>query len=103
LKFFYLRPRRLPVPRTNILANIAAEHVVTAGFAKLLRNRPAQFNRQVSDTPPRVHHIRIDQRIRRARIDAPRTRPAKIAWQQLLILNSWNKFKIREDRPQKKP
>ena len=46
------------VPRTDVLAVIAAKDARANQVAKLSGNGASQFNREVGDTKARIHHIR---------------------------------------------
>src|SRR5215472_7206215 len=62
---------RVPVPGTDVLADVAAEHVGADRGAELRRNRTPQFDIKVSDAPRGVHHVRLNERSGGAGIEAP--------------------------------
>ena len=68
----------IAVPRTHLLANVAAEDLPTHLLAQLHRNLTLLLDRQVCDAQRGVHLTRCDQRAGRARIDAARARSAAI-------------------------
>lgn len=61
---------REPVPRANELAVVAAVNAVADQGAKLWRNRPGMFNRQVRDAAPRVKPVGRNDGLGRAHGDA---------------------------------
>ena len=73
-----LRHRSPPVPRTNILADIAPKHLPPHLLPQLLCNRTLLLNRQISNTPSSIHLPLTHQRSRRTSIDTPRTTPTPI-------------------------
>ena len=62
--------RRLPVPRANILADIAAKNLPPYLRPQLNRNLTPLFNGQIGDAKARIHLIRSGQRSRRTCLDA---------------------------------
>src|ERR1700728_4319137 len=52
-----MRNRRAPVPGTNVLANVAAEHMLADGGAQLLRRGCVQFNSEVRDAAAGVDFV----------------------------------------------
>src|SRR5438128_318397 len=54
MKGTFTSSRRLPVPRTNFLADVATEEPVANGLAQFFRDRSAQLNREVTDATPRI-------------------------------------------------
>ena len=48
------RHRRAPVPRTNVLANVAPEHVRPDARPLPLGNRAAKLDREIRDAPRRI-------------------------------------------------
>src|SRR4029077_5681360 len=70
--------RRLPVPRTNILADVAPEHVPPHPVAHLLRNRPPLLDSQIRNTLVGIELIRRDKRAGRTSVQTARTSPAPV-------------------------
>ncbi len=68
----------MPIPRANILADIAPKHLPPHLRTQLLRNASLLLNRQIRNTSRSIHLPRPHQRIRRTRIDTPRTRPTSV-------------------------
>ncbi len=96
-----IRHRSPRIPRTNILADIAAEHMITHRSAILFRNRSTQFDRPIRDAAPCVDRPPIaggNERIRRTRIDAARARPASFRRRRIRL-----QFERRDQLAQKKP
>ncbi len=71
--------RRIPIPRTYVLANVAPKHLSPHRFAQLLWNRTAQLDRQIRNTSPRIQHVRLGDRPGRASINTQSALPAKIS------------------------
>ena len=66
------------VPRTDILADVAAKHLPSHPGTQIRSDRPFLLNCQICNAPRRIHLPRRNQRIRGTRIDAPGTTPAPI-------------------------
>ena len=80
LKLSGVRRRRFPVPRTNILADVAAEDVPPHPAAQFVirRKRAALFDREIRDALVGIELIRCDQCVSRAGVDAARATAAAI-------------------------
>src|SRR5579859_6585487 len=61
---------RFSVIGAHLLANIASVHIFSQRFAKLFRHAPSQFDRKIRNASPCVHHVRLNERARRASIQA---------------------------------
>ena len=62
--------RHAAIERANVLADVAAEDPRANRRALLGRNRLAKLDRQIGDALPRVETIGLDDRARRAGVDA---------------------------------
>src|SRR5271155_809078 len=78
LKCSDARHRRLAVPGTHILADVAADDSIAHGGAKLVGNRSAEFDGEIGDAAARVEHIRRGERLRGAGIETARASTAEI-------------------------
>ncbi len=70
--------RRRQVPGANVLADVAAVDVISDVAPRRLWNRSLELDRQIRETPGRVHHVRFDQRAGRAGVETARARPALV-------------------------
>src|SRR5438045_684491 len=70
--------RSAAVPRANILADVAAEDVVSHPGAHVFRNRAALFNGEIRDAAGGVELGRSHQRSRRTRVNAARATSAEV-------------------------
>ena len=66
------------VPRTHVLADVAAVDVRPDARAERLGNLAPQLDREVGQAPRRVEHARFDEGAGRARLEAERARPALV-------------------------
>ena len=77
-----LCPRRLTIPRTDILANIAPEKMIPDPVPLSLRNRPPQLNREIRNTTPRIEFKtpvrRRNNGIGRASVDTSSASPTSV-------------------------
>src|SRR5713226_4825728 len=76
--------RRAPVPWANVLANVAPKNVISHRRAKLFRDGAPQFNRQIGNALSRVHDVGLDERLRRAGVQAPPATPAQVRRRQFV-------------------
>src|SRR5215469_18860092 len=93
---------RSAIPGTNILTNVAAKNVVSHTYPKFFRNRPVQFDRQVGDALTRIHHVGLDECLRRARIETPGATPTQIRRGKLIRAESRFQFQRRENHTEEK-
>src|SRR5258705_13757107 len=103
VKFFERSDRRAAIPRTDVLANIAAEDMLPHGFAQLCRNRATQLNRQIRDAASRVENVGLDNGGGRARIDAQAAIPTKISRRSAGRAERLRQIERRYDYPKEKP
>jgi hypothetical protein len=75
--------RGSPIPRTDILTNVAAENVPAHGFAQGRWYRSAKFDRKVGDAQACVHHVGLDERSGRAGVNASGAGAAEIRGRQV--------------------
>src|SRR5205085_7858908 len=68
--------RRLRVPRTHVLADVAAEEPLPDGLATRVIDVAAMLDGEVGDAAARVEHVRRRERLRRTRVE---TRGARAA------------------------
>src|SRR5262245_22497109 len=73
-----IRPRRRLVVGADILADVAAVHVVAKRGVKLLGDRTFQLNRQIRETACRIELAGLDERSGRACLEASRARTALV-------------------------
>src|SRR6266850_1424087 len=102
LEFREGRDRRSPVPRANVLANIAAKNMTSHRPAKLLGNALPQFDRQIGDAPSCIHHVGFDECIRRTSIQALTAIPAEVRRWQLICREARRQVEGSEDDAQEK-
>src|SRR5712672_3553013 len=95
--------RGVAIPRTDILANIAAEDMPPHGFAQLCRNRATQFNREIRDAAARVENVGLDNGGGRARIDAQTAIPTKISRRSSGRAERLRQIERRYDYPKERP
>ncbi len=62
----FLRLSGEAVPGTDVLAVVAAEDAVADGLPELDRDGSAEFDGEVGNAPSAVHHVGLDDRVRRA-------------------------------------
>src|ERR1017187_1471604 len=96
---------RAAVPRTHILADIAAKNVASDGGPRLFGRRAAQLDGEVRNAQPRIERPRgaLHQScghdgLRRARLDAERTRAATVRW-RLVRLQVERKQQLAQKEP----
>src|SRR2546427_6930539 len=65
LELRYRGNRGAPVPRTNVLTNVAAENMIPHRLAKLFRDGAAQLDGQVRNALPGIHEVGFDECLRR--------------------------------------
>src|SRR5712692_7415751 len=102
-EFFERSCGRAAVPGTNVLANVAAEHVVADGFAQLAGNRAAQLDREIGDATARIHDVGFYKSLRGTRVDTAAAASAQIWRRQNAIFQGWRKIQGSEDRAEKNP
>src|SRR5215475_3662377 len=68
--------RSLAVPRADVLTDVASKKMVPDSLTICFRYFAAQFNGRVRNTFPAVENVWLNDRLRWARINAARTRPA---------------------------
>src|SRR5262245_3015741 len=90
LELWQLRDRRvarLGVPGADILADVAAEDVVSDPIAQLLGNRSALLDGQVSNAAPRIELPRRNDGLCRAGVDAASAATAPVRrWRTAICL-----------------
>src|SRR4029079_2846914 len=64
-----VRLRRLRVPRTHFLADVAAVGVRAHGLTLIEGHPPLELDREIGETARRIQHVGIDERAGRAGID----------------------------------
>ena len=96
---------RSPIPRTNILANIASKNIPANRRPILLRHRAPQLNREIRNASPRIQlkstQRRRHDRLRWTSLNAPSTTPTpirRLRIQRYILLN----FKLIQKVPQQK-
>src|SRR5262249_48079828 len=88
------RGRRLRVPRTHLLANVAAEQPVAQLRPELFGDRAGMLDGEIRDAPPGIEHVGVGEGLRRTGVQTRATRPATV---RLLI--SWLELGRGEDDP----
>src|ERR1019366_2825580 len=83
LKLRRLRHRGFTVPRANILANVAAEHLPAHAGTQLFGNRAAFLDGEIRDAPGRVELIRSRESVGRTGVEAARARAAAVGRRQI--------------------
>src|SRR5216683_3781509 len=73
------RGRRVVVPRTDLLTDVASEDPVAELGAQLGGDWSAMFDRQVGDAYARLDHVAVGERIGGAEVEASAARPAMLA------------------------
>src|SRR5574341_819610 len=74
-----LRPgKRLqpPIPRTDVLADVAAKNPISHAAAEISRDSVAELNGEIRDTTPGLELIGGRERVRRARVQTDTALPA---------------------------
>src|SRR5712692_8375181 len=84
--------RRPPVPWTNVLADIAAENMISHRLAKLFRDGTSQLDGQVRNTLSRIQNVGFDKSLRRTSVETTPATPAQIRRRQLV--RSERRFQI---------
>src|SRR5882762_7351804 len=84
LELRYRHHRGAPVPRANVLADVAAENRVSHRLAELLRDSAPQFDRQVGNALSGIHDVGLDESLRRAGVKATPAAPAQIRRRQFV-------------------
>src|SRR5712692_3486311 len=97
-EFFVLSCGRAAVPGTNVLANVAAEHVAAYGLAQLAGNRAAQLDGEIGDATARIHDVGFYKSLRGTRVDTAAAGSAQIWRRENAILQSWGEIQGGEDR-----
>jgi len=64
------RPGELHVPRAHVLAHVAPEQPITDERPLVRREVAAMLDREIGDAAARVHHVRRDEGVGRAGIEA---------------------------------
>src|SRR6516164_993875 len=90
--------QRTTVPRTHVLADIAAEHVGAHPLTELGWNRPFELDSEIGDAPRRVHDIGLHQSSRRAGFKTPRAGTAAVGGRQVGI-----EFETGQDHADEEP
>src|SRR6185369_17099853 len=70
LKFLSRRGRRFSIPRADVLADVATEHVRTHALPQVLWKTAAFFDRQIGDAFGGIQLVRRNEGVRGASIDA---------------------------------
>src|SRR5260370_1230801 len=89
------------IPRTHILTDVAAEHMVSDFGAILLRDGAAHLDREVGDAQPGIESIgRAVGHDRRgwAGVDAARARAAAVRWRRIRLDLHRNQ-QLAEEKP----
>ena len=95
--------RRAPIPRANVLADVAPEDVPPDRFAQLRRNRSAEFDGQIRDATPRVENVRLDDRAGRARVDTQAAVAAQVRDRRVGGANRSRQVQRGDDHAEEKP
>src|SRR5690606_39038205 len=89
---------RAPVPRTDVLADVAAEDARRQAVAPLFLYRTAHFDREIRQATRGVQLVGGDDGARATGVEAPRARAALIHTRQVGL-----KVKVRDDLPKEHP
>ncbi len=87
------------IPGANILADIAAEQPIADAGAKFVRNRLPQLDGQVTDASPRIEHISIDKRLRRAGIQTSSAGAAVVGFMRRVVFQLQVGQQCRQKEP----
>ena len=86
------------IPRTDVLADIAAKHMPPQFFTHGFRNRTSLLDSQIGNAQVRIQLIRSDQRVSRTGVDTAHARAATIRRRQV-----WRQLEGCEDHAEKQP
>src|ERR1700736_2245984 len=94
---------RAAIPRTHVLANIAAEDMPPHRLAELPWNCAAQLNREIRDAAPRIQNVGLDDGSARASVNAQTAIPAKILRRSARWAERLRQIERRHDHAKEKP
>src|SRR5712671_4019105 len=94
----YRGNRCAPVPRANVLADVAAENMISHRLAELLRDGAAQFDGQVGDALSGIHDVGL----RWTSVKATPAAPAQVRRRQLVRPERRFEIESGENYTQKK-
>src|SRR5262245_20098895 len=86
------------IPRTDVLANIAAEDMVPHLWAKLFWNSTLELDSQIGNTAPGIEHVGFQERLGWAGLQAARACPAVVE-RRTVILQSDGQDKLSQQQP----
>ena len=97
------RRRRLAVPGTDVLTNVAAEQPVTNSVPQFRGDGAAMFNREIRNATASIQHVRSNKGVGRTGVEAARAGPTVRRSLRIVVLQLAIDQQRREEEPASRP